>query len=126
MRILFLNDLSDPRIGSSIRQMYQHAARLRELGHETALVTAVQDPAQVGETEIEGLRTFRLLSSYDPRWRAWVQPRQPAGAQLLRAHRRRLEAGHRAQPPRAHAPLLRGARRGPARRAPASCSPRTT
>lgn len=77
MKVLFLNDLSDPRIGSSIRQMYQHAARLRELGHETALVTAVQDPAQVGETEIEGLRTFRLLSSYDPRWRAWVSLDNP-------------------------------------------------
>jgi hypothetical protein len=50
MRILFLNDLFDPRIGSSIRQMYQHAERLRELGHETRLATAVQDPAEAGET----------------------------------------------------------------------------
>ena len=30
MRILFLNDLCDPRIGSSVRQMYQEATRLRE------------------------------------------------------------------------------------------------
>ncbi len=72
MRVLFLNDLSDPRIGSSIRQMYQQGARLRELGHETALVTAVQDRAQVGEIEIEGMRVFRLHSQYDARWRAWV------------------------------------------------------
>ena len=72
MRILFLNDLSDPRIGSSIRQMYQEAERLRELGHETALATATQDPAEAGETEIEGCRTFRLHSDYPPRFRAWV------------------------------------------------------
>ncbi len=72
MRVLFLNDLSDPRIGSSVRQTYQHAERLRELGHETALVTAVQDPADVGETEILGLRTLRLLSDYPPRFRGWV------------------------------------------------------
>lgn len=77
MKVLFLNDLSDPRIGSSIRQMYQHGARLRELGHETALVTAVQDPKLAGETEIEGMRVFRLLSSYDPRWRAWVSLDNP-------------------------------------------------
>lgn len=72
MRVLFLNDLSDPRIGSSVRQMYQHAARLRELGHEPAVVTAVQDPAQAGETEIEGTRVLRLHSDYAVRWRGWV------------------------------------------------------
>ena len=72
MRILFLNDLSDPRIGSSIRQMYQQGAHLRELGHETALVTAVQDPAEVGETEILGMRVFRVLSDYNVRFRAWI------------------------------------------------------
>ena len=72
MRVLFLNDLSDPRIGSSVRQMYQEAACLRELGHETAVVTAVQDPADVGETEILGTEVHRLLSSYPPRFRAWV------------------------------------------------------
>lgn len=77
MRILFLNDLSDPRIGSSIRLMYQHGAWLRAQGHETALVTAVQDPSLVGETEIEGMRVFRLLSDYDPRWRAWVSLDNP-------------------------------------------------
>jgi len=72
MRILFLNDLSDPRIGSSIRQMYQQAAHLRRQGHEAALVTAVQDPAQVGPTEILGMPVFRLLSDYNVRFRAWV------------------------------------------------------
>lgn len=72
MRILFLNDLSDPRIGSSIRQMYQEAARLRELGHETAVVTATQDPAGAGPTTIEGTEVFRLHSDYNLRYRAWV------------------------------------------------------
>lgn len=77
MRILFLNDLSDPRIGSSIRQMYQEAARLRELGHDTAVVTAVQDPDEAGETEILGTTVFRLLSDYDVRWRGWVSLDNP-------------------------------------------------
>jgi glycosyltransferase involved in cell wall biosynthesis len=72
VRVLFLNDLSDPRIGSSIRQMYQHAARLRERGHETALVTAVQQASDATPTEILGMRVFRLHSDYDARWRAWV------------------------------------------------------
>jgi hypothetical protein len=72
MRILFLNDLWDPRIGSSIRQMYQEGARLRELGHDTALVTCTQDRSAVGETEIEGLRVFRIFSDYNLRFRGFV------------------------------------------------------
>lgn len=72
MKVLFLNDLADPRIGSSVRQMYQHARVLRAGGHETALLTAVQDPAQVGETEILGMRVLRVLSDYPVRFRSWV------------------------------------------------------
>lgn len=72
MRILFLNDLSDPRIGSSVRQMYQHASCLRRLGHDTALITAVQSASDATPTEVEGLRTFRVHSDYAPRWRGWV------------------------------------------------------
>src|SRR5262245_16025212 len=77
MRILFLSDLSDPRIGSSIRQMYQHAERLRALGHETERATAVQEPASVGEVEIEGMRVHRLLSDYDVRFRGFVSLDNP-------------------------------------------------
>lgn len=72
MKVLFLNDLADPRIGSSVRQMYQHARVLRAGGHETALLTAVQDPAQVGETQILGMRVVRVLSDYPVRFRSWV------------------------------------------------------
>ncbi len=71
MRILFLNDLCDPRIGSSIRQMYQQGELLRAQGHETALVTATQEPSAAGETVIEGMRVFKLFSDYDVRFRGW-------------------------------------------------------
>ena len=71
MRILFLNDLHDPRIGSSIRQMYQEGERLRALGHATALVTCTQDRAAATPTVIEGMDVFRLWSDYNLRFRAW-------------------------------------------------------
>ena len=77
MRILFLSDLSDPRIGSSIRQMYQHAERLRALGHETELATAVQDRSEVGTTAIEGMRVHRVLSDYNVRFRGFVSLDNP-------------------------------------------------
>lgn len=72
LRILFLNDLSDPRIGSSIRQMYQLGAELRAQGHVTELVTAVEDRALATKTEIEGMRVHRLFSDASPRWRGWT------------------------------------------------------
>jgi glycosyltransferase involved in cell wall biosynthesis len=72
MRILHFNDLSDPRIGSSIRQMYQLAALQRAAGHDAAVLTAVPDPKDATPTEIEGSRVFRVHSNYDPRWRAWI------------------------------------------------------
>jgi glycosyltransferase involved in cell wall biosynthesis len=57
--------------------MYQEGRRLRELGHATALVTCTQDRAEVGETEIEGMQTFRIHSDYDLRYRAWVSLDNP-------------------------------------------------
>jgi hypothetical protein len=78
MRILFLNDLCDPRIGSSIRQMYQHAELLRAQGHATALVTCTQERGEVGETVIEGMQVFRLFSDYNVRFRGWRSLDNPA------------------------------------------------
>jgi len=77
VKILFLNELSDPRIGSSVRQMYQHAQRLCELGHETAVATCTQDtaraaPGELREEEILGTRVFVMHSDYELRWRGWV------------------------------------------------------
>lgn len=100
MRVLFLNDLSDPRIGSSIRQMYQQGARLRELGHETALATAVEDASQAGETEIEGMRVFRVHSDYPVRFRGYVSL---ANARVRKPFREVLE---RFRPDVVHAHLL--------------------
>ncbi len=72
MRVLFLCEIFDPGVGSSVRQMYQEAERLRALGHQTAVVSCTQDPAQAGETQIEGTTVFRIHSDYALRWRAWV------------------------------------------------------
>ncbi len=77
MRLLFLNDLHDPRIGSSGRQMYRLAEHLRGLGHETAIVSTTPDPAQRGPTTIEGCEVFRLHSDYPQRLRGWVGLRNP-------------------------------------------------
>ncbi|MEZ6004622.1 MAG: glycosyltransferase family 4 protein [Planctomycetota bacterium] len=72
MRVLFLCEIPDPGVGSSVRQMYQHARWLRAHGHETAVVATVRDPKDATETEIDGMRVFRLHSDYNVRFRPWV------------------------------------------------------
>ena len=71
MKVLLLNDLCDPRIGSSIRQMYQEAERLRELGHQALVVSTTQDQGEVGRSEILGTPVERFYSDISPRFRAW-------------------------------------------------------
>jgi glycosyltransferase involved in cell wall biosynthesis len=71
VRILFLNDLWDPRIGSSVRQMYQQAELLRAGGHETLIATTTPDRALVGRANVEGCELVRIHSDYPPRFRAW-------------------------------------------------------
>lgn len=72
MRVLFLNDLCDPRIGSSIRLMYQEAEELRARGHDTTVVSTTRSRDEVGVTELAGSEVHRIHSDYPPRWRSWV------------------------------------------------------
>jgi glycosyltransferase involved in cell wall biosynthesis len=58
--------------------MYQQGARLAELGHESALVSVVQDRALATPTTIEGMRVFRLHSDYNVRFRGWRSLDNPA------------------------------------------------
>ena len=84
MRILYLIDLWDPRIGSSVRQMYQLAGRLRELGHETSVVSTTPDRSRTGWTQAEGTDVYRIHSDYPPRFRAWVALRHRSVLAQLR------------------------------------------
>jgi glycosyltransferase involved in cell wall biosynthesis len=84
MRILFLIDLWDPRIGSSIRQMYQHAEGLRALGHETAVVSTTTKTEEVGWRTVEGTELFLVHSDYPFRFRPWVSLNHTSAIRALR------------------------------------------
>jgi hypothetical protein len=58
MQIPFLINLWDPRIGSSARQMYQHAEGLRELGHETAATSTTADPTETAWCTVEEVQVY--------------------------------------------------------------------
>jgi glycosyltransferase involved in cell wall biosynthesis len=85
VRILFLSDLWDPRIGSSVRQIYQQAELLRADGHETLLVTTTPDRTLVGRATVEGTELARIHSDYPARFRAWKSLRNRAVIAPLRA-----------------------------------------
>ena len=72
MKVLFLCEVFDPSVGSSTRQMYSQAERLRSLGHETAVVGTTRRREEAGPIEILGTPVFRIFSDYPVRWRAWV------------------------------------------------------
>jgi len=84
MRILFLIDLWDPRIGSSIRQMYQHAEGLRALGHETAIISTTTKEGEVGWRTVEGTELFLIHSDYPFRFRPWVSLNHKSVIRALR------------------------------------------
>ncbi|MEM9802445.1 MAG: glycosyltransferase family 4 protein [Planctomycetota bacterium] len=85
MRILFLCEIPDPGVGSSVRQMYGLARELRSRGHRTAVVSTVRDEADAMPTTIDGTTVFRLHSDYPLRWRAWVSLRNRAIERPLQA-----------------------------------------
>lgn len=85
MRVLFLTEIPDPGVGSSVRQMYSEAAELRRLGHEAIVVSTVRNPAEATPTEILGTPVFRIHSDYNVRWRGWVSLHNKAIDGPLRA-----------------------------------------
>tara|TARA_R110002073_G_scaffold60620_4_gene152437 strand:- start:17736 stop:18986 length:1251 start_codon:yes stop_codon:yes gene_type:complete len=72
MRILFLSDIVDPGVGSSVRQTFQLARELRKRGHDTAVVGTVRDAADATPTEVDDCQVYRLHSEYPRRFRAWT------------------------------------------------------
>lgn len=72
MRILFLTEIPDPGVGSSVRQMYSLAKELRGQGHQTAVVSTVRNAADATPTVILDTPVFRIHSDYNVRWRGWV------------------------------------------------------
>ncbi len=71
MKILFLCEIDDPRVGSSTRQMYQHARCLLADGHEVQVLSCVQSKADARPATIEGVPVTRVFSDYPVRFRAW-------------------------------------------------------
>ena len=77
MRILFLAELADPRVGSWSRLTFDLAGALQAQGHECLVVGAVRSEEEAGDSEVMGVPVTNLVSDYPVRWRAWRSLHNP-------------------------------------------------
>src|SRR3989344_604377 len=73
MKILFLQDDFPPKsFGGAGIVAFSQAKVLKAKGHSVSVVTAVQEKADEGELEHEGLKVFRIYSKYHIRWQGYL------------------------------------------------------
>jgi len=65
MKILFLSDDFPPEsFGGAGLMAFILAGGLKERGHELSVITTVQDKSKEGVMEYEGVKLYRIYSSY--------------------------------------------------------------
>lgn len=78
MKIIFLSDDFPPRsFGGAGIIAFNIAKNLQKRGHEVFVVTTTQDRSSEGESTYEGLKIFKIYSSYHPQWRAYLSIYNP-------------------------------------------------
>lgn len=78
MRIVLLNDDFPPHSRGGAGVVAANLANgLKDAGHQVCVITTVRSAADEGETQINGVRVFRLRATYHERWRAYLSLRNP-------------------------------------------------
>jgi len=73
MKIVFLTDDYPPyTTGGAARVVFPLAKKMKELGHEVSVITAVRNRNEEGVSSENGIFVYRLVSKYHERWRAWL------------------------------------------------------
>jgi glycosyltransferase involved in cell wall biosynthesis len=72
-KIVFLSDDFPPQsFGGAGMIAYEEAQALSELGHDVIVVTAVDKKEEEGESLMGKIKIYKIFSSYDQRFRAYV------------------------------------------------------
>lgn len=78
MKILILHDNFPPQsFGGAEVIAFYYAKAIKAKGHEVSVITAVQNRADEGVSEYEGLKIFRIYSKYHARWQAYLSLYNP-------------------------------------------------
>ena len=78
MRIVFLSDDFPPQsFGGAGIVAYDFALGMKGLGHEVFVITTCRNRDEAGESEFHGLKVWKILSNYSPRWRSYLSLYNP-------------------------------------------------
>jgi len=78
MKILFLSEEFPPEnTGGAGLIAYNLARELNGLGHDIFVVTHTGKKSDEGETNLNGLKIFKVYGSYHPRWQSWLSLYNP-------------------------------------------------
>ncbi|RJQ31192.1 glycosyltransferase family 1 protein [Candidatus Parcubacteria bacterium] len=73
MKILLVNDEFPPYVyGGSAIVVYDLAKKLKDLGHEVAVITTIQKEKENLNDEYDGIKTARIKSDYNLKFRSYV------------------------------------------------------
>jgi glycosyltransferase involved in cell wall biosynthesis len=78
MKILFLSDDFPPEsFGGAGIVAFNIAKKLKSLGNDISVITVVSDKTKEGIVEYEGIKVFKIHSSYHERWRGYLSLYNP-------------------------------------------------
>lgn len=84
MKVVFLQDDFPPNsFGGAGISTFELAQAVRAQGHEVAVITTCRKQSEAGETEYQGLRVFRIATTYSGRWRGYVSVYNPPAVRQL-------------------------------------------
>jgi glycosyltransferase involved in cell wall biosynthesis len=78
MKIVFLADDFPPTsFGGAGISTFELAEGVKKAGHDVFVITTGRNKSEAGESDYQGLKVFKIASSYHERWRAWVSIYNP-------------------------------------------------
>ncbi len=91
MRILFLSDDFPPAsFGGAGISTYELARGTKKAGHEVVVITTCRKQSEAGESEYEGLKIFKIATTYPGRWRWYVSLYNPTAVRQVETLLKRI------------------------------------
>lgn len=73
MKVVFLSDDFPPQsFGGAGISTFELALGMKKVGHDVSVITTCRKKDEAGEVVYSGLRVFKIVTNYNPRWRAYV------------------------------------------------------
>ena len=92
MKVLFLSDDFPPiSFGGAGISTYELALGMKKAGHEVFVITTCRKKSDMGQSDYNGLKIFKITSDYHERWRAWVSLYNPPVVRKVEALLKKIQ-----------------------------------